>query len=101
MKRLLLIAGIAGMILTGCTKYRAEVRSDTSWSGAFGNTTIDGSGNQDIELSKEEKCAVVQKRTTYGSLSVQIVAHGSIFSSGSGEKATTTAEYGVVSSCGD
>ncbi len=86
-----------------CTAdWQVRVESDTSWSGAFGNRTVDGTGNQVIDLEDGDvDCVVVQKETREGFLSIQV------FSDGSGlldpgqekDKVTTTAEFGIVSDC--
>ncbi len=76
----------------GCQKY-LQIESDTSWSGAINNTTVEGSGNRDIDMD-ENSCAVFQKETMNGSL--KITVKGNLFG---GEDAHTTAEYGVVSVC--
>lgn len=87
----------ASVLVAGCGVFRTEavVTSDTSWSGSFDGRTVEGTGNRVVDLpgggaSSSTKCAVVQKQTRQGFLTVRI---------GSDEK-TTTAEFGVVSVCG-
>ena len=80
--------------------WKADVKSDTTWSGSFGNRTVDGSGNQIVNLPDDDiVCCVVQKDTRGGYLEVKIVDKGGSIFSTDGEKAKTTAEYGVVSVC--
>ncbi len=100
MKILLIILAITmGFIFFGCTDYKAKITSDTSWSGSFGGSTVDGSGNQTIDLPDDEiVCIVVQKETEQGTLSAEIIDEG-FLSFGGSEKKTTTAKYGVVSVC--
>ena len=93
------------LVLTLCscsTEYKADVRSDTEWSGAFGNRTVDGDGNRMISLGSETPvCCVVQKQTEEGYLQVQVIAEGGwwIFKPDDGDVARTTADYGVVTAC--
>lgn len=83
---------------SGCGAFdvNAHVASDTSWSGSFDGRTVDGNGNQTVQMgsandrSGPSKCAVVQKQTRTGFLTVKIDG---------GEEKTTTAEFGVVSVC--
>lgn len=72
--------------------YSIVIESNTTWSGAIGNATVDGSGNRTIHLGKDDiYCCVVQKQTTGGYLRAHIIPDG--------ESAETTAAYGVVSVC--
>lgn len=93
MKRLLTLPALA-VLLSGCSAYEstAHVASDTSWSGSFDGRTVDGTGNQTIKLGATDvvKCASVRKLTRVGTLTLDI--DGS-------DKKTTTAEFGVVTSC--
>jgi len=102
MKRFcLLIIIILGVLVVGCSDWKAKISSNTSWSGSFGGTTIDGSGDRTIDLPNDEiVCIVVQKRTRKGTLSAEIVNESFLGLGGSGKK-TTTAEYGVVSVCSE
>jgi hypothetical protein len=96
MIRLCLIASC--LLFTSCSwlnNVNAEVTSDTSWSGNFDGRTVDGTGNQTVKMDRGSNssgsvCAVVQKDTRSGFLTVKI----------GGEEKTTTAEFGVVSVCG-
>lgn len=85
---------VAAFVTGSCSVFRLEanVDSNTSWSGDFNGRTVDGTGSQTVSLGSGTgpKCAVVQKQTTTGYLTVEI---GS-------DKKTTTAAYGVVSVCG-
>lgn len=85
---------LVALALPGCDLFRdyATVKSDTTWSGSFNGRTVDGSNDQKIELGTGSgpKCAVVQKKTRAGFLTVRIDS----------TERTTTAEFGVVSVCG-
>jgi hypothetical protein len=86
--------------IIGCTDYKAKVESNTSWSGAFGNRTVDGRGNQTIDLDDDDvQCCTVQKQTEEGRLKITIVDEG--FWGSDGESAETTAAFGVVSACSE
>lgn len=91
MKKLLLLIAIT--LLSGCQKY-VQIESNTSWSGAINNASVDGAGNRDIDIDNSS-CAVFQKETEEGYLTIKV--KGGMFFDG--EEATTTAEYGVVSVC--
>ena len=101
--RLLLAIALLGLTLIGCSKdYKVEVRSDTSWSGAFGNRTVDGSGNQTIDIPDDPpECVVVQKETKDGYLEIHLIEEGGWFLNPTNdyERVRTTAEYGLVSDC--
>lgn len=98
MKKILFLLAFVSIIAVGCSDFKARVESDTSWSGAFGNRTVDGNGNQTIDLDdKDTQCCVVQKQTKHGRLKITIIDEG--FLGMDGESAETTAEYGVVSAC--
>ncbi len=89
------VAVLCGVLASGCSLFstKADVSSDTSWSGSFNGTTVQGTGSRSVDLGggSGAKCAVVQKQTTQGYLTVSI--------SGGGESKTTYADYGVVSVC--
>lgn len=71
---------------------KAEVESNTSWSRFFENRTVDGSGNQTVDLPDVDiACCTVQKQTEEGRLKVSVVPGG--------ESAESTAAYGVVTVC--
>ena len=103
--------GSAAIVLTlvmllfcGCgVDYKAEVQSNTKWSGAFGNRTVDGSGNRTIDLPDDHpQCCVVQKQTEDGYLKVRVVGEGGwILGPGDSDWVETTADYGVVSVCSE
>lgn len=98
MKKLFTLLFFASLVIVGCSDYKAKVESNTSWSGAFGNRTVDGNGNQTIDLDDTDiQCCTVQKQTTQGRLKVTILDEG--FLGSDGESAETTAEYGVVTVC--
>lgn len=94
---------LIALIFAGCAEkdesphWVAEVTSTTSWSGAFGNRSVDGRGNDTVDLGEDEiVCCVVQKITEGGSLRVAI---RNTTNNRISEEATTTAAYGVVSVC--
>lgn len=95
----------AVLLLSACRQdFKAEVESNTSWSGSFGGASVDGSGNRTVDLPDEDpQCVAVQKTTRNGSLSVRVVVENGGFlgvaGPSSGEWVTTTAEFGVVTAC--
>ena len=92
------------IVLSGCSiDYKAEVESNTSWSGSFGGRTVDGTGNKTIDVPDEHpQCCVVQKDGESGFLKVRVVAEGGgIFSPSDSDWVETTAAYGVVSACSE
>ena len=101
MKRLLLyfLAPLV-LILAGCAdRWKADVESNTTWSGDFSGRTVDGYGNQRVDLGNDAECCVVQKKTSQGFLKVSLVnTSGNPFAA-NGESKETTASYGVVSVC--
>jgi len=82
-------------VAPACSLFKTEARveSDTSWSGSFDGRTVSGTGNQTVDMGSGNgaKCAVVQKQTRNGYLTVSVDG---------GESKTTYAEFGVVSVCG-
>lgn len=99
-----IILVIISLLLMGCSvDYKVDVKSDTSWSGAFGNRTVDGQGNKTVDIADDPPvCVVVQKQTERGYLTIQIIAKGGgIFGPDDNAPVTTRAAYGVVSDCSD
>jgi len=97
-----IVAGIVAAVAAhysgrsdGDSMVYASVLSDTDWSGSFGNRSVDGHGNQRVELPSNVTCVVAQKQTREGFLQVHIHSRGIDF-----EAVQTTAEFGVVSTCG-
>ncbi len=89
---------IAVMILAGCGAPKAEIQSDTSWSGSFGDRRVDGSGNATVGVGGPSPyCAIVQKRTAEGILRVRIVSDDP--TGPSTDWSETTLPFGVTSSC--
>jgi len=101
--RITLIVVAAIIMFSGCSKdYKCEVRSNTDWSGAFGDRTVDGSGNRTIDMPGDPpQCVAVQKQTEEGYLEVQMVeeASGPLNSENDYSPVRTTAAYGVVTAC--
>ena len=97
--RFLILA--ASTLAVGCSHdFKAKVSSDTSWSGSFSSVTVDGNGDRTVDLDDEApQCAVVQKQTRSGSLTVSIVDEGSSWFKTDGETKTTIADFGVVTAC--
>lgn len=94
------------LFLAGCSvDYKVDIESDTSWSGAFDNRSVDGKGNETVDVGDTPPvCAVVQKDTKEGFLTAKMVCHyrgpQKIFKEkATKDRATTTAAYGVVSVC--
>jgi hypothetical protein len=98
-----LIVLLATPTFAACFDITAEVESNTEWSGAFGNRSVDGSGNQVVDLPEVDtiQCVVVQKSTEGGSLRVRIKVSGGLGISGpsGSEWVSTTAAFGVVTAC--
>lgn len=90
----LALAFVIVLSSSGCSvfKIKADVSSSTSWSGSFDGRTVDGTGSMSVDMGTRGrvKCAVVQKRTREGFLTVSVDG---------GDSQTTTAEFGVVTSC--
>lgn len=103
--RLFSIIFIAALTLIGCgsDKY-CQVTSSTEWSGSFGNKSVDGYGDQKVDLPDDGvQCVAVQKGTTGGTLTIELCADSDmpLVPDQRNDKVTTTAEYGVVSDCID
>lgn len=103
MKKLILIASFLfiAILSSSCTDLKAKVESDTSWSGSFGDRTVDGSGNQTIDLPDDEpQCCVAQKNTTGGKLKITIINDtANPLATKELNSSETYAQYGVVSVC--
>ncbi len=101
MLKIVVLLGL--LAFAGCSKdIKCEVRSDTSWSGAFGDRTVDGAGSTTVDLPDDSpQCCVVQKETESGYLEIQVISEGSGFLNPTteGNAVRTTAAYGVVSAC--
>ena len=94
--RLLLI--FFSLLIYNCSDYKAEIESDTYWSGWFGDRTVAGSGNMVVDLDDDEsQCCEVYKETAHGWLRITII-NESIFYCDGGD-AETFAAFGGVSSC--
>lgn len=84
--------------------YKAKVESDTSWSGAFSTRTVQGSGNQIVDIDNDDDgvvCVAVQKQTRLGSLAVQVVDEGNTWFKKNGPRVVTNADFGVATACND
>jgi len=103
--KLLLIFLISVFFISCADDLRVDIESDTSWSGYFGNKTVDGSGNKSIDIPDDRpQCATAQKETELGFLTAKMIAErkgiAAIFGDEKVEdEATTTAAYGLVTVC--
>ena len=89
---------IAVMIMAGCGGPEAEIQSDTSWTGSFGDRRVDASGNGTVVIGGPPPyCAIVQKRTEEGVLRVRVVSDDP--TGPSTDWAETTLPFGVVTAC--
>jgi hypothetical protein len=89
----LLVAGCAGDI-------KAEVESDTRWSGVFGTLSTDGQGNRMIDMPDgPSQCATVSKLTEAGYLRLRITVSGGLTGPAGSDWAETTAPFGTVTAC--
>lgn len=78
-------------LLIGCASDELHINSNTSWSCAINNTTVDGTGDRVIEVDRDKHpCYVCQKQTEEGYLELTC---------GNCEEGRTTAAYGLVSGC--
>ena len=93
------IRAIAVMIMAGCGgAAEAEIQSDTSWSGSFGDRRIDGSGNSTVEIGGPPPyCAIVQKQTADGVLRVRVVSDDP--TGPSTDWIETTLPFGAATAC--
>jgi len=103
MKYLFIVLLISIFIINCAPDYKAQIKSDTSWSGSFDNRTVDGDGNDIINLSNEHPvCCVAQKQTEDGYLHIRVINDNkNIIGPGNSSWAKTTAAYGVVSACSE
>jgi hypothetical protein len=88
--------------------YYAVVDSNTTWSGWFGNRTVDGSGHYEVDLPDNDACVIAHMQTDTGFLTVTVMSHvtgGSIMGIGGHDDreqqdtATTEAARGMVAVC--
>ena len=92
------LRAIAVMIMAGCGGPDAEIQSDTSWTGSFGDSRVDGSGNATVGIGGPPPyCAIVQKRTTEGILRVRIVTDDP--TGPSTDWSETMLPFGIVTAC--
>ena len=97
-KAVILLLIFFSLLILGCSDYKAEVDSNTSWSGWFGDRTIAGSGSMTIDLDDDEtQCCEVWKETGYGWLRIRIINESFFYCDGG--DAETAAPYGGVSAC--
>ncbi len=99
---LFILFGALLFLSFGCSvDYKADVQSNTQWTGAFGDRSVDGSGNKIVDLPDEHpQCCVVQKETENGYLRVRVLAEGGgLFGPEDSDWVETTADYGVVTVC--
>jgi len=99
----LLTLCVLGVILlaAACDKdYKAEVQSDTSWSGSFGGKSLDGRNDQVIDIPDDGyQCCIVQKNTEDGYLRLRVYDESSGTPTNVWEE--TTDVYGHVKWCKD
>lgn len=86
------------LFVVGCAgEYEVVIESTTSWSGAIGNSTYSGNGNDRFtpDYTGDELTAVIQKKSSSGTLTGKIVQKG-MFGDNVLDEATTKAEYGII-----
>lgn len=89
---------MAVMIMAGCGGPDAEIQSDTSWTGSFGDSRVDGSGNATVSIGGPPPyCAIVQKQTAEGVLRVRVVSDDP--TGPSTDWFETMLPFGAVSAC--
>ncbi len=91
---------VVGALVTGCSDYKAQVESNTTWSGVFAGKSIDGAGNSTIDVPDDgELCIVIQKNTRGGFVQVRII---DVTESSSYEDDWERTEevYGTIEICG-
>ncbi len=67
------------LVVMGCEErrddYYATVQSNTTWSGVFGNRTVDGSGNTEVDLPDNSPCVIANIEGEDGYLTVTVMSH--------------------------
>lgn len=104
MKSFIIITA-ACLLLIGCSKdYKVEITSDTDWYGQVSGRSVEGPGNQTIDMDDNKgECALLVKKTDAGKLSAKIIWDGGWFINPSGEtKSVSTMEpNGSIEICID
>jgi hypothetical protein len=100
-KSILLMLVLVLVQVMGCSNdWKAKVESSTEWSGSFSGRTVDGRGNQTVDLDDDDLvCCSVQKQTESGFLKVSVINEGSNPLASDGESKETNAAYGIVTVC--
>jgi hypothetical protein len=97
---ILLPAVFALGVMTGCSDYKVELKSNTSWSGVFGGKTINGSGNLIIDLPDEgRQCITIQKNTVDGWVRARV--YDATDTANAWEWQETGEAYGTIDFCAD
>ncbi len=86
------------VLVTGCSDYKVDVESDTTWSGVFAGKSVDGAGNSTIDVPDDgELCIVIQKNTRGGFVQVSVRDTGG--SSYQTDWERTEGAYGTIEFC--
>lgn len=101
----------AAFCLTGCPlehdiEYVAEIQSDTYWKAQVNGESIDGFGNEFLQIPRRGAdyqlpvCVTVRKQSNAGYLRVRVAADGvSVLGSRDGDWVFTSADSGWVTAC--
>ena len=90
---------IMAVLVTACGPREMVVESDTRWSGAIGNSSRDGFGNETFPITGSGTwCWSIQKQTRSGYLRAYSRTPSilGVEKSGEGE---TNAQFGIVTGC--
>ena len=101
MKRIYLIGLLATVLLAGCG-YRAEVESNTYWSGTFAGKYVEGYGDHTISMHPYDDrfCIEAGKDSFNGYLKITIY-EDDLFGMFFGISDETAAPYGEIYICND
>ncbi len=101
-RMLMALAAVCALcFMMGCSgDYKADVESNTSWSGVFGGKSVSGSGNKTIDLPDEgRQCIQIQKNTASGFVKLKV--YDASASTPGGNWKETTGPYGYLDYCWD
>lgn len=77
--------------------WQVRITANCGWSGFFDNRSVDGTGDTIVDVSNGSiVCATVQKTVAFGTLTASMYDG---INNHEADRATTTAEFGVVSVC--